>query len=102
MSTDLGLMAGAVGGAVAAAMTELGELATVTLPAEEALTCRVFVAIDEAPNGGVQRRLARIAVPIADCPSQPVDGTTIVTDAETWTVRTAVEGVSVWKCEAWA
>lgn len=102
MSTDLGLMADAVGGAVAAALMELGELATVTLPAEEAIACRVFIAIDETPSVGVQRRRATISIPIAECPSQPVDGTTVATDTDTWTTRTAVEGVGVWKCEAWS
>lgn len=96
-------MAAAVDAGVAAVLTTPGwESASVTLPAEEPITATVFVSVDEHPSGRVQRRGATILIRIADCPDQPVDGTTVITDAETWTVRTAVEGVAVWRCEAWA
>lgn len=100
----LGVMQAAVDGAVAAAqaVSPAWEEATVTIPGGAALAVTVAVFVDEQPHGSVQRRSATVLVAKAECPDEPVDGTTIVTASDTWTVRTALEQSALWRTRVWA
>ena len=104
--TELGNVAGAVDGAVAAILATPGwETAAVTLPGSAAdLSATVFVTWREQPQGGIQRRGCRVLMPIGDVPEQPRDGTlvTLADSGTVITIRTALEAQRFWVCEGWA
>ena len=91
--------------AVAQAQTAPGwESATVVVPGAAGVNATVYVLWDEEPRDGVQRRGASVLLAAAECPDEPVDGTTVTLagDGTVITLRTALRQNVIWRGRGWA